>query len=184
MISGKGAGSVAVIVEFGNQKKTLSVNVTKSEEETNDEIVHRWENAVTTACGFNSNISDLQKLTNLTEYIAEHYPYNASAGDIVNFIEDYVKKYDLEWGADCSGSAETIKYFAEDWLGLQAEVYDMSKYDGGTHVAAYVVCNGHSYIFDAGFSGTVPRSWSVRDVSTWKIIAGNIYGTSYGNIVD
>lgn len=164
-VKGKYAGTATIAISAGDKSKTVTVKVTSDDTDGNN--FERWvEEEFAVLSGFNSGATPLEKLVNVTKYIATTYDYNGDNHGVYAFWPEYMKAHNLPLGGSCTASTSMIRYFARK-LGLKNESY-FSDPRNINHISAYVVIEGEEYLFEAGISGVAPRAWNVykRDADT------------------
>lgn len=153
-------GSVTInIVVNGKVMETATINVISDNIDAID--FDTWaENVFAAESDFKSGVTLLEKLTNVTRYIAASYPYLDQSG-YYYFWPAYAEAHGSQAGGNCDASASMICYFAKK-LNLQNKVYVVPSGPFAGHEMAWVMIEGEGYLFDAGYSGiTLPRMWDV-----------------------
>lgn len=128
-------------------------------------MLKTWREGILAECGFNdSSLTDLEKLTNLTKYMATNFPYTGANSSYKCCLKEYAESKDAPWGCDCVGYSLFIVDIAKFYLGYSEEDAYMDQ-DGTGHMVAYVKIGDIRYKFDAGINpgvdGALNRRWVV-----------------------
>jgi len=144
-------GVTTVTVTVGETSQKIKVNVKNYAPIYVDQKVDRIISEIIT-----SGMTPLEKLTAVTIWIANNTDYNGKyyqAQDMLIFD-----------GGDCWASTETIIKFCKK-LGLDCRErrgnQDMGAASGHKNAMAYI--DNKYYVADAGYGGTKPRKYSVRE---------------------
>lgn len=106
------------------------------------------------------NISDdmtlYEKLEKIAQFIAERFDYNASASSYLSMI--------IKGGGDCWASTSMVIHMC-DMIGIEAWGRNAKRDSGAgsNHRNAIVYGDGKYYIVEAGFAGTKPRYYEIRE---------------------
>ena len=152
--------------ETGESESKVTTERTVYSEEELNAMLDEWIADIENKCGFNdSSLTDLEKLTNLTKYMATNFPYTHSHSHYFYCMKEYVDTDPFGeghvWGCDCVGYAGMIVDSAVYSLGYSEEDAYMDQ-DGTGHMVAYVKIDGVGYTFDAGSGGELNRPWHVN----------------------
>ena len=106
------------------------------------------------------NLSSIQKVALLGQYILDHYDYNA----------DPSKSFHNDGCGNCNASAFVLKDYAQSRLGLKAEVVTPSYWvnKNPSHVVARVYYDGNTYDIEAGYTGEAGKRGKVGMVINSK----------------
>lgn len=106
------------------------------------------------------NLSSVQKVALLGQYILDHYDYNA----------DPSKSFHNDGCGNCNASAFVLKDYAQSRLGLKAEVVTPSYWvnKNPSHVVARVYYDGNTYDIEAGYTGEAGKRGKVGMVINSK----------------
>lgn len=160
-----------------SESKVTTERTTPKTEDEMTAIAVDFFYSVTNACGFNdSSLTDLQKLTNLTKYMATNFPYTHCHAVWWFCSKDYLEEYKHVtyitegkkeanvWGCDCVGYSTMIVEAALELLGYSEEDAYRDQ-DSTGHMVAYVKIGDIRYKFDAGIDpgvdGALNRRWVV-----------------------
>ena len=155
--------------ETGESESKVTTERTVYSEEELNAMLDEWIADIENKCGFNdSSLTDLEKLTNLTKYMATNFPYTHSHSHYFYCMKEYVDTDPFGeghvWGCDCVGYAGMIVDSAVYSLGYSAEDAYTDQ-DGTGHMVAYVKIGDIRYKFDAGINpgvdGALNRRWDV-----------------------
>ena len=155
--------------ETGESESKVTTERTVYSEEELNAMLDEWIADIENKCGFNdSSLTDLEKLTNLTKYMATNFPYTHSHSHYFYCMKEYVDTDPFGeghvWGCDCVGYAGMIVDSAVYSLGYSAEDAYTDQ-DGTGHMVAYVKIGDIRYKFDAGINpgvdGALNRRWVV-----------------------
>ena len=152
--------------ETGESESKVTTERTVYSEEELNAMLDEWIADIENKCGFNdSSLTDLEKLTNLTKYMATNFPYTRSHSHYFYCMKEYVDTDPFGeghvWGCDCVGYAGMIVDSAVYSLGYSEEDAYMDQ-DSTGHKVAYVKIDGVGYTFDAGSEGELNRHWHVN----------------------
>ncbi len=103
------------------------------------------------------DMTEYQKVEAICKYVAS-YNYSVYASSMRGMI--------LLGGGDCWASTTMVNYMCQK-VGIQAKTRANANMDSGAgsgHVNSFVVIDGKTYIVDVGFTGKVPRYYSIREV--------------------
>ena len=144
-------GTSVVRVTCGDYSKDITVHVKDyANTYADDKIDDVLSKIITTG------MTDLQKLTAMTKWVAENTDYSASySGYVSMMIHDC---------GDCWASTSTILTMCER-CGVKAEVR-IANHDSGAgsgHRNVIALCEGSYYVADAGYSGSKPRYYRVAE---------------------
>ena len=151
--------------ETGESESKVTTERTVYSEEELNAMLDEWIADIENKCGFNdSSLTDLEKLTNLTKYMATNFPYN-SHSHYFYCMKEYVDTDPFGeghvWGCDCVGYAGMIVDSAVYSLGYSAEDAYTDQ-DGTGHMVAYVKIGDIRYKFDAGINPGVDGALNRR----------------------
>lgn len=106
------------------------------------------------------NLSSIQKVALLGQYILDHYDYNA----------DPSKSFHNDGCGNCNASASVLKDYAQSRLGLKADVVTPSYWVSvnPSHVVARVYYDGNTYDIEAGYTGEAGKRGKVGMVINSK----------------
>lgn len=157
------------VEETGESESKVTTERTVYSKEELNAMLDEWIADIENKCGFNdSSLTDLEKLTNLTKYMATNFPYTHSHSHYFYCMKEYVDTDPFGeghvWGCDCVGYAGMIVDSAVYSLGYSAEDAYMDQ-DSTGHMVAYVKIGDIRYKFDAGINpgvdGALNRRWDV-----------------------
>ena len=157
------------VEETGESESKVTTERTVYSKEELNAMLDEWIADIENKCGFNdSSLTDLEKLTNLTKYMATNFPYTHSHSHYFYCMKEYVDTDPFGeghvWGCDCVGYAGMIVDSAVYSLGYSEEDAYTDQ-DGTGHMVAYVKIGDIRYKFDAGINpgvdGALNRRWVV-----------------------
>ena len=155
--------------ETGESESKVTTERTVYSEEELNAMLDEWIADIENKCGFNdSSLTDLEKLTNLTKYMATNFPYTHSHSHYFYCMKEYVDTDPFGeghvWGCDCVGYSTMIVEAALELLGY-SEKDAHTDQDSTGHMVAYVKIGDIRYKFDAGIDpgvdGALNRRWVV-----------------------
>lgn len=153
-----------VVSVYLDGKLQDSWNVEVTSDDKNWATYESWLNGVLKNIeAANSNwkdITPIQKITLLGQYILDHYDYNA----------DPSKSFHNDGCGNCNASACVLKDYAQSRLGLKAEVVTPSYWvnKNPSHVVARVYYDGNTYDIEAGYTGEAGKRGKVGMVINSK----------------
>ena len=150
-------GSQTTLVEV---KDYVDVYTENARVERNDSIVESL--GITS----DSTMTELEKITAITKYIADNFDYNASYSSFASMYAN--------GGGDCWASTDGILQLCQT-VGITAWSHN-AKYESGAGSGHYNVLvkttDGKYYICEAGYTGTKgSRGYSVKEISPYSVKA-------------
>ena len=145
-------GTSVVRVTCGDYTEDITVNVKNYANAYADDKIDEVLGKIIT-----SGMTDQQKLTAMTKWVAENTDYSASYSGYVSMM--------VHGSGDCWASTNTIVEMCTR-CGIKAKGRP-ANHDSGAgsgHRNAIALCDGKYYIGEAGFSGSKPRPYQVYEV--------------------
>lgn len=157
----QGSCKVSVYLD-GKLQDSWDVKVTSDDK--NWEIYESWLYGVLkdleTSNPYWQDLSPIQKVSSLGQYILDHYDYDA----------DPNKSFHNDGCGNCNASSFVLKDYAQRLLGLRSEVVTPRAYvvNNPSHVVARVWYDGVAYLIEAGYQGKAGNRGTVTCVKESK----------------
>lgn len=157
------AGTAKIKVSDGTNFKVITVNVhdysTIYVKEVEESFVRE---------NITDDMTDYDKLKAITEYVAHTYNYSAGYSSATDMI--------MSGGGDCWASCGLIRDLCT-LVGLESyiRVANQDPLAGSGHRNVIVRCAEKIYIADAGYSGSAPRYYALRESDGFSISGTTLY---------
>ena len=155
------AGKSVIRVTCGDYSKDITVNVKSYAGTYADNKMDTVLSQIIT-----TGMTDLEKLTAITKWVAQNTDYSASYSSYVPMM--------VHMKGDCWASTYTIIKMC-DKVGIKASDR-RARYDAGAgsgHMNVIALCGGEYYKAEAGYSGNKPRPYGVTKEPYGFTLSGN-----------